>query len=100
MVEYRARESGYLTAIDARKIGLAALCLGAGRQKKEDVIDPAAGIILRHKLAERVETGEVLAEVHCRTQQQFAAAREILDDAFALAADIPETAPLISDIIS
>ena len=100
VVEYRARESGYLTAIDARKIGLAALCLGAGRQKKEDVIDPAAGIILRHKLAERVETGEVLAEVHCRTQQQFAAAREILDDAFALAADIPETAPLISDIIS
>ena len=100
VVEYRARESGYLTAIDARKIGLAALCLGAGRQKKEDVIDPAAGIILRHKLAERVETGEVLAEVHCRTQQQFAAAREILDDACALAADIPETAPLISDIIS
>ena len=100
VVEYRARESGYLTAIDARKIGLAALCLGAGREKKEDVIDPAAGIILRHKLEERVETGEGVAEVHCRTQQQFAAAGEIADDGFALAADIPETAPLISEIIS
>ena len=88
--------SGY---IDARKIGLAALCLGAGRRKKEDAIDPATGIVLRQKLAAQVQAGEILAEVHCRNQQQFDAAAAILDAAFVLADTAPFCGPLISEII-
>ena len=97
---YQARRTGYLSAIDARKVGLAALCLGAGRQRKEDAIDPAAGIVLHYKLGEQVACGQTLAELHCRDQQQAAAAAEILDEAFAYSATPPEPIPLISEIIS
>lgn len=66
VLPYKAKTEGYIAAIDARKIGLSALCLGAGRRKKEDAIDPATGIVLRQKLAAQIQAGEVLAEVHCR----------------------------------
>src|SRR5947208_3006689 len=39
----RADRSGVLTAFDAELVGLAAVELGAGRPRKEDVVDPAAG---------------------------------------------------------
>ena len=53
----------WVTAIDAEKVGLAALALGAGRVKKEDAIDPAAWVRIHKKGGERVEPGEAVAEV-------------------------------------
>ena len=99
VLPYKAKTEGYIAAIDARKIGLAALCLGAGRRKKEDAIDPATGIVLRQKLAAQIQAGEVLAEIHCRNQQQFDAAAAILGAAFVLADTAPFCGPLISEII-
>lgn len=55
---------GYLSHMDAQKIGEASALLGAGRQTKEDVIDFAAGVVLKKKTGERVEAGEVLAVLH------------------------------------
>ncbi|MEG1612914.1 MAG: thymidine phosphorylase [Clostridia bacterium] len=52
---------GYITAIDAEQYGLASLCLGAGRNKKEDNIDYSAGIILNKKLGDYVNQGDVIA---------------------------------------
>ncbi len=57
-----AATSGWVTAIDAEQVGLAALKLGAGRSRKEDSIDPAAWVRVRKKIGERVEPGEPLAE--------------------------------------
>jgi pyrimidine-nucleoside phosphorylase len=54
--------AGFVTAIDAEKVGLAALALGAGRAKKEDAIDPAAWVRVKKKIGERVEAGEAVAE--------------------------------------
>jgi thymidine phosphorylase len=56
-----AREAGYVTAIDAEGVGVAAMRLGAGRLKKEDAVDPAVGIALAKKLGDQVAPGEPLA---------------------------------------
>ncbi|MFZ4509226.1 MAG: thymidine phosphorylase [Fimbriimonas sp.] len=57
---------GWVHEVQAEAIGLAAIALGAGRQTKEDTIDPSVGIEVRIMVGERVETGEVLAVVHSR----------------------------------
>ena len=64
VLEAKARGAGYVTGLSAVRIGLAALHLGAGRRTKEDEIDHAVGIVCRAKRGDRVEAGDVLAEVH------------------------------------
>jgi pyrimidine-nucleoside phosphorylase len=53
--------AGYVTAIDAQAVGMAAIGLGAGRQRKEDDIDPGTWIWLKKKVGEKVALGEDLA---------------------------------------
>jgi pyrimidine-nucleoside phosphorylase len=74
-----APRAGYVTALSATGIGLAAVHLGAGRRTKEDTIDHAVGILVHAKRGDRVEQGARLAEVHARTDGQAdAAAAEVL----------------------
>ncbi len=56
-----APASGYVTAIAADQIGIAALVLGAGRRRKEDLVDPGVGIEIARRLGEEVSAGEPLA---------------------------------------
>jgi pyrimidine-nucleoside phosphorylase len=55
--------SGYLGRFATKQIGMLAIELGAGRKKMEDRVDPKAGIILKKKLGDRVENGELLAVI-------------------------------------
>lgn len=57
-------ETGYLDQIHAREIGFSAMALGAGRENKEDSIDYAVGIVLKHKVGDWVERGEPLFDIH------------------------------------
>ena len=59
--EFKAPKDGYLEELDAYKIGLASLELGAGRRRKEDTIDPAAGIQLEKKIGDYVDKNETIA---------------------------------------
>ena len=61
-----ASEDGYLESIDALAIGNLAMRAGAGRARKEDQIDPAAGILLKKKPGDRICAGDVLAEAYHR----------------------------------
>jgi pyrimidine-nucleoside phosphorylase len=62
--EVRAPRSGTLRGLDAELVGLAAVELGAGRARKEDTVDHAAGLLLRHRPGDEVREGDVLAELH------------------------------------
>lgn len=62
-----ADRSGFISSLDALKIGSAVATLGAGRQKKDDPIDPAVGIILEKKLGDPVKAGDGLAVIHARS---------------------------------
>lgn len=59
---------GFVAELGALAIGLAATRLGAGRERKEDCVDPAVGIVCARKPGEPVETGAPLAFVHARTE--------------------------------
>ena len=50
--------------MNAHEIGLSAMLLGAGRAKKDDVIDPSAGIVLHKKIGDSVSAGEPLLTMH------------------------------------
>jgi pyrimidine-nucleoside phosphorylase len=56
-----APRTGFVSAIDAEAIGIAAMRLGAGRRTKEDAVDPAVGVLLEKKLGDRVTAGTPLA---------------------------------------
>ena len=56
---------GWVQAIDAEAIGLAAMALGAGRARVEDRVDHAVGVVVHKKVGDRVERGEPLCTVHC-----------------------------------
>ena len=59
IVEYKSDRTGYINDINAEDIGKAALYLGAGREKKEDKIDPTVGIVLNKRLNDRVIQGRL-----------------------------------------
>jgi len=62
--EVRAGASGFITALDAELVGLAAVELGAGRARKEDAVDPAAGLLLHRRSGDAVRAGDLVAELH------------------------------------
>jgi pyrimidine-nucleoside phosphorylase len=74
----RAERAGYLAGIDAREVGEASVDLGAGRAKKSDQIDHAVGIIVPHKVGDRVEKGEALFTIHANHPEKLAVARQRL----------------------
>jgi thymidine phosphorylase len=75
----RADRSGFLAGVDAEAIGRASVALGAGRVRKGDPVDPAVGIIFTPKVADRIEEGQHLGEVHARDEDAAAeAARRLL----------------------
>ena len=59
-----AKEEGYIEEINAEDIGRFACDLGAGRIKKEDLIEKQVGVVLNKKVSSRVQKGDVLAYIH------------------------------------
>ena len=100
VAQVEAPASGYVTRLGAIQVGVAALHLGAGRRTKEDTIDHAVGVLCRRKRGEKVNAGEVLAEIHARDEASAAAAvREILA-AYDIGAEQPQARPILLDVLS
>ena len=68
-VPVAAARDGYVESIDALEIGLSAVDLGAGRLRKEDRIDHAAGFVVEAPVGARVRAGDALVTVHARSQE-------------------------------
>jgi pyrimidine-nucleoside phosphorylase len=60
----KAHYDGYITAMDARKIGWSTIALGVGRTKAEDPVDYSAGIWLNKKYGDKVKRGDIIASVY------------------------------------
>jgi pyrimidine-nucleoside phosphorylase len=76
---------GYLSEINALEVGLAAVVLGAGREKKGQSIDHAVGVVVHHKVGDRVSKGEPLFTVHAndRKKAETAVDRVLMAHAFS-----------------
>ena len=59
----KAEKNGYLSGVDNYQLGMISLQLGAGRLTKEDNIDPKAGIIFYPKVGDKINKGDVIAEL-------------------------------------
>ncbi|MCC6857012.1 MAG: thymidine phosphorylase [Bryobacterales bacterium] len=99
MREISTPRSGYVSGIDAEGIGRASSWIGAGRDRKEDAIDPAVGIILEVKVGERVDAGSVLARIYYTREERLEEAAEILEGAFFISAQRPEDRELILEVV-
>lgn len=81
-VEYKAEKSGYINKIDAQKIGRASVLLGAGREKKDDVIDFGAGIYLCKKTGDEVREGDTVARLYTNKNEYADSALAVIKEAF------------------
>ncbi len=99
MREIASPRAGYVTSIDAEDIGTASNMIGAGRDKKEDAIDPAVGIILEVKAGEKVDAGSVLCRIYYTKEDRVEEAAEIVEDAFRISAQKPEERELILEVV-
>lgn len=92
-------EVGYIHAVDARRVGLLAVRLGAGRTRKEDTVDHAVGIrILRH-VGDHVDPSLPVAEVHARTEESAQEVAEDLRGYFHVREGAPTFQPLVYAVV-
>ena len=94
-----ALTSGYVQHIDSEKIGVASLVLGGGREKKEDAVDPAVGLVLSKKVGDRVASGEALCTVHYNSDARLTEALALIESAYAIASSAPIARKLIHGIV-
>ncbi len=92
--------SGYLASLQCEQIGTACVILGGGRERKEDSVDPAVGIVLHKKVGDAISSGEPLATIHYNDEAPANRARQLLETSYQIA-DSPtrEKRPLIHRII-
>lgn len=94
-----AQNDGYITSMNAEMIGSASVILGAGRVKKDDGIDFAAGIILNKKTCDKVEKGDILATLYTNNESGIQAAEKLFVEAIEISSNKPKPSPLIYKVI-
>ncbi|UOF89893.1 pyrimidine-nucleoside phosphorylase [Fodinisporobacter ferrooxydans] len=97
-IDITAWKTGYIQQIDAEAVGTAAMMAGAGRQKKGDAIDPAAGITLLKKSGDPVAKGERMAVIHTNKKTAEEALQR-LQDAYVITEQPPQIQPYIHEIV-
>ena len=92
--EVKSPQSGYLSQIEARIVGEAAVALGAGRARKSDPIDHAVGFVIHRKVGDQVATGDRLFTIYANDRDKLEDAREATLSAHTFNADPVERLPL------
>ncbi|GIF50162.1 thymidine phosphorylase [Asanoa ferruginea] len=92
-----AEANGFVAAVDAYAIGVAAWRLGAGRARKEDPVSAAAGVLLHRRPGDPVRAGEPLYELRSDDPARFGAALEAAAGAVTISTQPPAATPLVID---
>jgi len=93
-------KAGYLDATQCEQIGTACVILGGGREKKEDSVDPAVGIVLHKKVGDRVEAGEPLATIHHNSDAKAERAKQLIASSCEIGEVPPAKRALVHRIIT
>jgi thymidine phosphorylase (EC 2.4.2.4) len=97
--EVKAQEEGYISFMDTRRVGMAAVILGAGRLKKEDRIDHKVCIFSIKKTGDRVLKGESVFKVFGNDEERVKKAVEILKESFTISKEPVGKKPLIFEVL-
>lgn len=92
--------SGYLQEINAREVGEATVSLGGGRERKGDPIDHAVGIIVKHKVGDYINIGDVLFTIHANDETRGLSAKKTVLQALKWSAKPVKPLPLYYGTIS
>ena len=98
--EITTQRGGYVSAIDAELIGQASSMIGAGRNTKEDSIDPAVGVILEVKVGQKIDSGSILCRIYHTSEEHLEAASELVEDAFKISNQPVDERDLILEVVS
>ena len=92
--------AGYVSSMQCEQIGTACVILGGGREKKEDSVDPAVGIVLHKKVGDKVEAGEPLATIYYNAEAKAQHARRLIEQSCEIT-DAPPAhrRPLVHKVI-
>lgn len=94
-----AKTDGYLHALEARRIGIAAWRLGAGRARKEDSVSMTAGVLCLAKPGDRVQAGQPILELRADDKARFETVTESVTAAITIGPDQPTAMPIVVDRI-
>jgi thymidine phosphorylase len=98
--EVRAERDGWVSTVEALGVGVAAWRLGAGRARKEDAVDPAAGVVLHRRPGDEVRAGDLLCELLTDDATRIPAALETVREAVTISDVPPEPAKLLLERVS
>ena len=90
-MEVSSARDGYITAMQCEHIGKACVILGGGRERKEDSVDPAVGIVLHKKVGDEVAAGEPLATIHYNAETRAVRAKQLIEESCRIEDAAPRT---------
>ncbi len=97
--EFKSTKSGYVSKINAEDVGIASMLLGAGRAKKDDVIDYTAGIELKCEYGDFINENDTLCVLYSSDENLFKACENKLEKAFTFSSAKPLSNALIYDTL-
>lgn len=99
MKQIRAEGEGYIGRMDAEKVGIASMLLGAGRQKIDDVIDHSAGIILNKKIGDYVKPDDQIAMLYCNDDSLIKDAEEVFRSGIKIGTEKIQRKEIVLEVI-
>ncbi|MDD5544158.1 MAG: thymidine phosphorylase [Acidobacteriia bacterium] len=96
---FHSISSGFVAGIHAEKIGIAAMLMGAGRERVDSVIDHSVGLQLHKKIGDAVNAGEALCTMYYNDEGRLASALELLNSAYLISAAPVKAPPLIYEVL-
>ena len=94
-----AENDCYMSSMNAEEIGISSVILGAGREKKDDLIDMTAGIILNKKTGDKIKKGDIIATLYTNNENSLKSAKEKFISAIEFSNEKPVEIPLIYEIV-
>jgi pyrimidine-nucleoside phosphorylase len=98
-MEVSSKSSGYVISIDCEKLGVASLALGGGRERKEDGIDAAVGLVVHKKVGDQVATGEPLCTLRYNSASRLEEATSLVMNAYAVGMQKVSPTPLVRRVL-
>lgn len=97
--DIKSTENGFISHMDAEKIGICAVILGAGRETKADTIDMSAGITLCKKTGDEIKKGDTIATLYTNKPSSLKSAEKVFLEAISVSEEKPDIKPLVYKIV-
>jgi pyrimidine-nucleoside phosphorylase len=88
-------KDGYVASLQCEQVGTACVILGGGRERKEDSVDPAVGIVLHRKVGDRVAAGEPIATIYYNSGSRVERAQQLLEESCGISDSPPSEKRLL-----